>query len=80
MTRAQTAAYWSLRLFFRNPLISLRKFPKIGYCDCCGSWGWNTNEVPAYSAYDGAYLCEECAIENDKETDMAWAAYYAGRL
>jgi hypothetical protein len=54
--------------------------PRPGYCACCGGWAWLTNERPAYSAYDGAFICEECAVENDKETAAAWAEYYSGRL
>lgn len=54
--------------------------PRPGYCACCGSWCWLTNERPAYSAYDGCFLCEDCAEHNDEETRFAWAEYYSGCL
>lgn len=58
-----------------------RQWPKPGRCDCCRRWTWlRTNETPAYSAYDGVFLCEPCAEDNDRETEGAWADYYAGRL
>lgn len=57
-----------------------RQWPRPGYCHRCGAWAWLTNETPAYSAYDGAYLCEYCAIENDIDTDAAWREYYGGLL
>lgn len=57
-----------------------RYWPRPGYCQCCGGWSWLTNETPAYSAYDGAYLCEDCAIENDINTAAAWEEYYSGLL
>jgi len=46
----------------------------------CGVWSWLTNERPAYSAFDGAFICEDCAIMNDDETRAAWDEYYSGRL
>jgi len=64
---------------FRSRL-SPRHWPRPGYCHCCGTWTWLTNETPAYSAYDGAYLCEDCAAENDRETAFAWAEYWQSRL
>lgn len=54
--------------------------PRPGYCLRCGFWCWLTNERPAYSAHDGAFICEECAIDNDDETEAAWAEYHSGCL
>lgn len=65
------------RLFSRNFWFYV---PRPGYCLCCGRWTWLTNERPAYSAYDGAFLCEDCAEINDEETRFAWAEYYSGCL
>jgi hypothetical protein len=74
-SRAAKTLYWTIRS--RQPL---RHWPRPGYCACCNAWAWLTNEIPAYSAYDGAYLCEDCADENDHETHLAWRDYYEGRL
>lgn len=71
---------WRWRLLFIAPKEFLFWIPRPGYCDCCGAWCWLTNERPAYSAYDGAFICEECADINDYETDMAWRDYYSGCL
>lgn len=62
---------------YRRPLFW---WPRPGYCVRCGTWAWLTNERPAYSAYDGAFLCEDCAELNDEETRYAWAEYYGGLL
>ena len=74
MTRA--SRYLQLAILARRPL---RYWPRPGYCQCCGSWAWLTNETPAYSAHDGAYICEPCAIENDKDTEEAWREYYSSQ-
>lgn len=74
-----TRALEMLKRAFRRRL-ERKHWPRPGYCHCCGAWTWLTNETPAYSAFDGAYLCEECADENDEETRLAWREYYAGCL
>ena len=83
MTRALEtlfASIHSLRAYpgwvLRNPRRWASRLPRVGYCDCCGVWAWRTNETPAYSCSDGAFLCEECADINDEETRHAWADYY----
>jgi hypothetical protein len=61
--------------------LPLKQWPIPGRCHRCGTWVLlRTNETPAYSAYDGAYLCEPCADQNDEDTRMAWAEYYSGLL
>lgn len=57
------------------------QWPRPGRCHCCERWTLlRTNETPAYSAYDGAFLCEACADANHKETEQAWRDYYSGCL
>jgi len=76
MTRGARQLYRAIR--WRLPF---REWPLPGRCNCCGAWTLlRTNERPAYSAYDGAYLCEPCAEQNDKETEIAWQEYYRGLL
>lgn len=86
MTRAWATIrherWWHVKHNWRS--IFTRKFwfwmPRPGYCMRCGDWCWLTNERPAYSAYDGAFICEECAVYNDEATAEAWRDYYAGGL
>jgi len=80
MTRAMSDFRWVWWRVKHRAGVYMREVPRPGYCHCCGAWAWLTNETPAYSAHDGAYLCEECAIENDKNTEAAWTEYYAGCL
>ena len=81
MTRAAAILKWHLYSFFiLGYKLKLKNLPRPGYCQCCNYWAWLTNETPAYSAYDGAYICEECAIVNDSETEHAWSEYYSGCL
>lgn len=75
MTRALQALMLAIKA--RRPFFW---WPRLGYCMRCGVWTWLTNERPAYSAYDGAFICEDCAIMNDDETRAAWDEYYSGRL
>lgn len=79
--RAYDNLKWALRnLLHRNMKGFLFYVPHVGKCLCCGKLSITTNERPAYSAYDGAYLCEPCAIDNDEETRRAWEDYYSGLL
>lgn len=80
MTRAAIELRRVLSRIRHGSAPRLKDVPRPGYCHCCGAWSWLTNETPAYSAFDGAYLCEECAVENDENTRAARAEYYAGCL
>lgn len=87
MTRAGNQALAPIRSLLRYPprnaadfVGRFRNLPRPGYCLCCNAWSWRTNETPAYSAYDGAWLCDDCADDNDEETRRAWAEYYSGCL
>ena len=81
MTQAGARIWWLLRYaIWRGWWPKLKDIPRPGYCMCCGMWAWLTNEAPAYSAHDGAYLCEECADENARETELAWRDYYSSVL
>lgn len=81
MTRAYKSLKCAIAILRRGEHKRAARFwPKLGFCLCCGSLSWLTNERPAYSSYDGAFLCEDCANENDKETDLAWQDYYDSRL
>lgn len=82
MTRAASQLRHMLRWRLSSILTADFWFwmPRPGYCIRCNAWCWLTNERPAYSAYDGAFICEECAIDNDYETECAWREYYSGCL
>jgi hypothetical protein len=66
---------WSLFWFWKSH--------RIGYCENgyngCGRWGLNRRQVINRST-SFAWLCEECADEEQKEVDAAWAEYYGGLL
>jgi hypothetical protein len=85
-TRAGRILWWQLITMIRfgyHGRPRLKNVPRPGYCCapwCGGMWTWLTNETPAYSAHDGCYICEDCAAENDLETEAAWASYYSGCL
>lgn len=71
-----------LSLFPPNPMCRIApqlsiviEMPRPRYCDCCKLYGWCTLEMAAYSTSHG-FLCEDCAIENDRETEHAWASFY----
>lgn len=66
---------WQKKRFIRfaEPL------PRIGSCDCCGSWTWRTQE-PIARSIGRAWLCDDCAAIEEVECDQAWAEYYSGRL
>ena len=49
--------------------------PRPRYCECCKLYAWCTFEMAAYSTAHG-FLCEDCAIDNEKETEHAWASFY----
>lgn len=55
------------------------RWPRKGFCDCCGQPAWLTNEEVAYSSHR-AYLCDMCGPEERKNVEAAWAEYYSGRL
>lgn len=69
MIRWLWRAYWWLRR------------QRVGYCEhpCCGCWTWLVLQPINRSAYS-AWLCEECADEEQRECEAAWAEYYSGCL
>lgn len=75
MTRAASTLRWYLnRHIWRR--IFTREFwetiPRPGYCERCRDWCWLTQERPCYTSAT-AFLCEECAIDEENE----WAHFYA---
>lgn len=60
-------------LRFKGPTAYV--LPRPGYCECCKAYAWRTSEMAAYSTVYG-FLCEDCADDNEKETDHAWASFH----
>lgn len=62
-----------LRYFF--------KYRRLGYCEYpwCGCWTLLRKQQINRSTAT-AWLCEECADEEQKEVQAAWDEYYSGLL
>lgn len=74
---------WWYNLVERHlwPIFWFWKSHRVGYCEYppCGMWCLNRSQVINRSTVT-AWMCEECADEEQKEVDAAWAEYYGGLL
>ena len=71
---------WPLRKKLWNTYWWFKRH-RIGYCEYpqCGCWTLLRRQ-PINRSTASAWMCEECADEEQQEVDAAWAEYYSGVL